>query len=473
MTIEAKDYNQECDNDNREILQQLAQASDSDDVISVISSYTIGQPDNEIRKKLDKLLLPPLKDAAAYLGLTVDGEKLKYKKDIITAIIQRIETLLRDLCGVCGEYYNNKITDEPNFKCLICQQGCHQPCFDEMNTLLKDTKGEAKNAFHFICTRCYSNYDSATTTKEKSTPTKKGATTPAQQQQHAPQPPDDQQSHPKPPAIQQQQPNEHNLPQPTVDQPSHPPLSAPQQNPHQAPPIQQNQQEVRPQICNKYRRRECPHGASGKNLIDGKQCEYSHPRRCRRYCHNGTHPKFGCTKPDCEQLHPKLCKYSQRNRVCTNLDCKFTHLKFTRRYDPFQSAEVNTNTNSSSYYNPQRQHQPAYYPQQQTNQQYHQPYADAMHQPQPTQQTTQPQQADMGFLMKFVQHVKDELQNQKAQMMEINQRLVNKPSNPAPQIPVMQPVTQFIRPQQPAQPIFQQQPRMPTQQQLFIPHPHV
>ena len=471
MTIEAKDYNQECDNDNREILQQLAQASNNDDVISVISSYTIGQPDNEIRKKLDKLLLPPLKDAAAYLGLTVDGDKLKYKKDIITAIIQRIETLLKELCGVCGEYYNNKITDEPQFKCLICQQGCHQPCFDEMNTVLKDFKGEAKNAFHFICTACYSNYDSATTPKEKSSPTKQVATTSAHQQQTPPQPLDDQQNHPKPPATQQQPPatqqppNEQNLSQ-------QPP--APQQNPNQPPVTQQNQPEVRAQICNKYRRRECPHGASGKNLIDGKQCEYSHPRRCRRYCHNGTHPKFGCTKPDCEQLHPKLCKYSVRNRVCTNLDCKFTHLKFTRRYDPFQSTEVNTNTNSSNYYDPQRQYQPTYYPQQQSNQQHHQPYADAMQQPHPTQQTTQPQQADMGFLMKFVQHVKDELQNQKAQMIEINQRLVNKPSNPAPQIPVIQPVNQFIRPQQPAQPIFQQQPpRMPMQQQMFIPHPHV
>ena len=76
--------------------------------------------------------------------------------------------------------------------------------------------------------------------------------------------------------------------------------------------------------------------------------------------------------------------------------------------------------------------------------------------------------------MKFMQHVKDELQNQKAQMMEINQHLLTKQLIPAPQIPVMQPATQAIRAQQSAPPIFPQQPpRMQSHQQMFLPHPHV
>ena len=158
MVIDPRDYHTFCDNDNRAILEQLAQDSEDTDIANIISCYTIGQADKDIRKQLDKFLVPALKKAATYLGLTVDGEQTRLKKEIITEIILRIETLLKDLCAICGEYYNNKLGDELTLKCLICQQGCHQPCFDQMNTVLAGVSAEMKNSFHFICTSCYSNY---------------------------------------------------------------------------------------------------------------------------------------------------------------------------------------------------------------------------------------------------------------------------------------------------------------------------
>ena len=152
-----QDYHAACDNNNKEILEQLATASADTDVSNVIRCYTIGQPDGEIRKKLDKYLLPPLKKAAAYLGISLTGEGRKLKNDI-TEIILRIESLLMDLCSICGEYYNVSLSDDPAFKCVTCQQGCHAPCFQQMVTVFANVTEELKNSFHFFCAKCLSNY---------------------------------------------------------------------------------------------------------------------------------------------------------------------------------------------------------------------------------------------------------------------------------------------------------------------------
>ena len=61
---------------------------------------------------MDKSRVPSLKKTATYLGLAVDGEPTKLKKDIITEIILCIETLMKDLCAICGDYYK-----QPNYRC--------------------------------------------------------------------------------------------------------------------------------------------------------------------------------------------------------------------------------------------------------------------------------------------------------------------------------------------------------------------
>ena len=69
MANAAHDYHAACDN-NKEILEQLAADSEDTDVANVINCYAIGQPDKQIRKKMDSFLLPPLKRAAEYLGVS-------------------------------------------------------------------------------------------------------------------------------------------------------------------------------------------------------------------------------------------------------------------------------------------------------------------------------------------------------------------------------------------------------------------
>ena len=441
MTNDGGGYHAACDNDNREILEQLAKESNDVDISNSIACYSIGLQDSEIRKKLEKLTLPPLKKTATYLGLIVDGEQRKLKDDIITEIIKRIETLLKDLCAVCGEYYNNKLNSTPSFKCLICQQGCHQSCFGEMNTALAEVNKEMKNSFHFICTRCYSTFshDNETAAKEIASPVKQ-VPQPAGDQ-HAPQPP----------------------PHPPADQPNPP---AAQQAQPQPPAAQQMPDNTQSEVCKRYRRRECPHGASGKNLINGKPCAYQHPRRCRRYCHNGTHPKYGCTKQNCENLHPMLCKYSVRNRVCTNLDCRFVHLKFTRRFDAVASPDATQDAvYPPSQYHPVPNEFPAlparptpnYQQPRDTMNPPHQYHHNPMQAPAP-QQTVKPPQAGMSFLVEMIQHVKEEFRKG---LQDLNTKLESQRQQPPP-----------MQMQQPNILTYQPHPNQVMQRQPQLIHPH-
>ena len=53
---------------------------------------------------------------------------------------------------------------------------------------------------------------------------------------------------------------------------------------------------------------------------------------CLRFSQYGTTRNHGCNKGNqCPYIHPPLCKDSELARVCSNKDCKKTHLKFTRR----------------------------------------------------------------------------------------------------------------------------------------------
>ena len=85
-------------------------------------------------------------------------------------------------------------------------------------------------------------------------------------------------------------------------------------------------------VCERYLLRDCPHGPKGDKLVSGKPCSKEHPQLCLRYCQYGTATRSGCHFGDkCQNFHPPLCHNSEISRVCTDKECKATHLKNTRR----------------------------------------------------------------------------------------------------------------------------------------------
>ena len=96
-------------------------------------------------------------------------------------------------------------------------------------------------------------------------------------------------------------------------------------------------------ICPHYKRGKCRHGASGKYLIEGKECSFSHPRKCLKFCRHGSDNIRGCVGP-CENFHPFLCKNSVNFKECLKADCTFAHLLGTKRQNTISQFSQDGNT---------------------------------------------------------------------------------------------------------------------------------
>ena len=96
------------------------------------------------------------------------------------------------------------------------------------------------------------------------------------------------------------------------------------------------------QICPLYVQGTCPHGLRGVN------CQYEHPKRCRRFSAYGTDPHRGCRRGrDCWFYHPKHCQNSVQMKLCLNTKCPLAHLAGTSkgksRNDRYPTSNRNYN----------------------------------------------------------------------------------------------------------------------------------
>ena len=86
-------------------------------------------------------------------------------------------------------------------------------------------------------------------------------------------------------------------------------------------------------ICNKLKHGKCVHGITGKTKVQGKVCEYSHPKFCKKFTKYGNRGRYGCKKERCELFHPILCQNSTKFKKCLNTKCTYQHLNGTARKD--------------------------------------------------------------------------------------------------------------------------------------------
>ena len=208
------------------------------------------------------------------------------------AIIRRIDNLLLEECLKCKTWYSIGKDDVPTISCSSCGQGCHESCYKDLGPVLEEFPG-----LHHLCSRC----------KLEETP----AETPKKTVSHRI-------------SLDQSATIAQNTPlTPHNREPNH----------GDTDEFEEESYEDNRPICQLLRRGVCPYGISGRTPIGGQICEFSHLKRCQPYCKYGTDPTNGCDKGrECNLLHPILCRYALKSKMCTNLKCKFTHLKGTRRY---------------------------------------------------------------------------------------------------------------------------------------------
>ena len=308
------DYHAANDELNKQILLQLAQRCDDAEVAAVLSCYSIGAVGADIRKEMNRSKLPHLAKTAVFLGVHNIADIQKSKAKLVTNIMKKLNTLLMDLCVVCGDYYSVDLTDKPVFSCITCGQGCHDKCFDPVSTLFRGLDATYRKSMQFVCSTCYSDHkpdDEEVVVNAKKSPIKaKPPTLEEELEEEA----EDETTTPEPVPYKAEE------KKPTTDTSTN--VHFPRQPPN--PAETQPKKPMCPQYENQIR---CENYEACKAV-------YFHPRRCRNMLTFGK-CRFGHR---CRYHHPKICPKSLTEKKCTNLDCKLFHIKYTVRYNHLSAA---------------------------------------------------------------------------------------------------------------------------------------
>ena len=189
---------------------------------------------------------------------------------------------------------------------------------------------------------------------------------------------------------------------------------------------------------------------NGNRLVNGERCKDNHPRRCYSFCNFGTKQIIGCQKGNsCPEFHPKLCRNSLRSSACYNDNCKFVHLKSTKR------ERNESETPDHRHQSHQREHQPLKgrenlrrsRPTAPAQQHQHQTRFDSSMSQQlrtevpPTQY--QNNSSDMYFLVRMIQDMNSDFQKDLTQLKEsVYQQNIR--WNPPPDPPTAPPLTHHL-----------------------------
>ena len=317
------DYIKENDAANTAILEEILNSSPSDEVKKLLSAYNVGNKSlTKIIKEMQAADPESVGQAAVYLQLTdIDISSKATTRLLCKEIIRALDNAMREKCGVCDKWYNVTINETPVIQCTVCGQGCHTECYTEHTINLP--------GIYFRCTTCDNNK------KEKQKAVKEPIKPPSQDAVAAKE---------KPAESANPTESTNNLSRTLhLDDTLHLEDSDEDEiEPFQRPQPRESSQQPAKLICPQYQFGRC-------NNYEICKEQYDHPRRCRNWMQYGR-CRFTTS---CKYSHPKICFNSLSERKCTNLECNYFHLKYTRRYEnPLSDevvAEYQTPPQSSNY----------------------------------------------------------------------------------------------------------------------------
>ena len=279
----------------------------------VISSYdpTVTYASN--KTSLKKCNATQLEACATLLGFTVRNdaqEKLYRNQDILAdRIVLKIESLFESQCSDCSQSYQNTLEDTPLLSCVLCMQGSHN-C-ESIKDKIGDIDQVKPVGTAWLCFGCLAknNLDLQAPQNIRIKPRIHPTATSS--------------SRGTADAILPAIAEDDNVDEEDVEE---------RESPRRGRESTSSERTAPSEICEQYKRRNCPHGRLGKTLVDGRQCEKAHPPRCFKYTRYGQRNPRGCNKgTNCQYWHPRLCNESVRTKKCSRENCSFFHLKGTVR----------------------------------------------------------------------------------------------------------------------------------------------
>ncbi len=283
----------------RIIADLLTQTQDGD-VKEVLKAYNPTHTHKQQTKEIGKQSVAKLKSASNFLK--VKGGQALLKPALIQAIIVRIQNLLPDKCDICEENYTIGLDDKPLLSCCICGQGAHDRCISRFVDNATEPVLKIPGT-HWMCAAC----------EKGIIPDPAGTATEQRHTQRTDRP--DTQDEPETDTEQEES---------SVGEEVY--------QGNQEMDQDRNNETETPPVCAHYKKGVCRYGISGKG------CRFSHPKPCSKLMNYGTKSPRGCSlgRKKCPNFHPKMCPQSIRHGECISSECKFQHVRGTRRI-PFSS----------------------------------------------------------------------------------------------------------------------------------------
>jgi hypothetical protein len=309
-----------CEEYNR-IIAELITKAPNEQVKQCLKLYNPEYNTKRQERSFESALKDVLVETLAFLGFP--GKEEYDKKTVAQEMVCAIQNYLPDTCRICKDSYRIKLGETPLLKCCKCGQGVHNECFKNHLGLPDGTDGDTLThetvmktidptklqGLHYFCGGCEKLYiPSPEDGKLKRLPIEEtpaeqtGTNGEVQNEEESDEPAD------SPPTDDTNK---------TVTQCTCTRSTCTQKTPNAVV------DDV--PVCKFYRQNKCRH----KNP---KDCNFRHPRPCKKLVQHGTNEQRGCTLgKDCSDYHPIMCRDSLTKGVCLNELCRRTHIKGTKR----------------------------------------------------------------------------------------------------------------------------------------------
>ena len=245
-----------------------------------------------------------LEPCALFLGIKVrdDEDKKLYKNMsvLVDRVILKIESLFETQCEDCNEKYTNSLEDDSPFTCKLCMQGSHNcQILLDRKKFYEDAHENAPLGCVWICYGCQEKNNLSMLLPGQ---------TPSEE--------DSEKEDPAPEETVTEETESRVSPRRDKAAGQNTKTNAEKTVTDKTTKDTTNATNSHRKICEKNKRRACPHGLMGRKEIDGKLCPDLHPKRCRRYCGHRNDKKRGCRYgKDCKFFHPRLCINSLKDKV--------------------------------------------------------------------------------------------------------------------------------------------------------------
>ena len=391
------------------IIAELCASAPDDIVKQCLRNYDASKSTKELKVHFNThCLKEPILKTLNYLGWYPSKVN---KSELIDMLLLRVKNFFPDICGFCKQEYCIKIKNISLLACSSCGQECHNECLIENFTKLGlETSDYLKllqlPGIHFLCNSCeeqtilniktnkiYEQFDNPAPTLNSCEQSETADSTslispPTPVSEPIPTCDSDIQQYISPTVIvdktqfsssdesdvESEWHDTHNVSktahrtnfmkrQNEVSKDLNQHLTSESVNTRS----EADNKEKPKNVCKFLRKGSCKHGMSGKK--DGG-CRFFHPKLCNRFIQHGTRQPRGCNKGNsCQFLHPQMCMNSLRKQECFDQQCRFNHIKGTKRVQ--QTFGVGDGTSKQNIQPPPSHQQPPPPPPHDTTQHQH------------------------------------------------------------------------------------------------------